>query len=83
MSVQHGVLVNEIRINAVGRAAHWWCSFLARSGDRVEELQATLGGAVCWVRCDDREHAQWLAAHMIGQGIHASAVRATTRQEQP
>lgn len=76
----HGVLVNECRVFAVASGARWWVAFLLRAGDRVEELQVTLGGAVCWVPCDSADDARWLADHMASQGIPEHAVQARARR---
>lgn len=71
------VLVNECRIFATHRAADWWTWFrYANPSGRFEDRVVSLGGNLVAVACDDREHADWLAAHMVDfAGIPKSAVR--------
>jgi hypothetical protein len=38
-------------------------------------LKSTLGGAVVSVKCDDREHAEWLRDTAIRKGIPKSALK--------
>jgi hypothetical protein len=77
--VRHVVEVNEIRVFATRRGADWWAWFLLayRSTDRITVVAVSLGGAICHVACDSRDHAVWLATSMVDQhGLPKSAVRA-------
>ncbi len=71
------LVVNEVRVNSVGKAARYWAVFASRQRGRITETSVTLGGAVCEVACDDADHARWLMAHLIDQGIPASAMKVT------
>lgn len=71
------VEVNECRIFATQMGVDWWLLFRA-SGDRtgrIKTLVPSPAGELCSVACDSREDAQWLADHMISQGIPKSAVK--------
>lgn len=72
------VVVNECAVFATHRASDWWMwfRFANRSEQRFEDRIVSLGGNLVAVRCDDREHAEWLAAHMVEfAGIPKSAVK--------
>jgi hypothetical protein len=74
--VTAGVLVNECLVFAVGKASAWWAEYLIRNRDRVIELVHSVGGAVCWVPCDDLDHATWLAGLMRTRGLPEKSVYA-------
>jgi hypothetical protein len=63
--------VNEVMVFATGRGVDWWTTFLLahRHGNRITEVKVTLGGALCHVECDSREHATALAATMVEHGL--------------
>jgi hypothetical protein len=64
---------------ATGPGADWWAWFLMahRTTGRITEVAVCLGGAICHVACDSREHATWLATSMVDQhGLPKSAVKA-------
>ena len=74
------VEVNEAMVFATDRGVDWWITFLLahRHGDRITEVMATIGGALCQVECDSREHATALAATMVEHGLPRRAVKART-----
>lgn len=74
------VEVNEVMVLATGRGVDWWTTFwLAHRGThRITEVTVTLGGAVCHVERDSREHAAALAATMVERGLPRRAVKART-----
>lgn len=71
------VVVNECQINATRRAAEWWTWFrYANPSERFESRLISLGGDLVAVACEDREHAEWLARHMVEFGtVPKSAVK--------
>ncbi|GAA0908060.1 hypothetical protein [Virgisporangium aurantiacum] len=58
----------------------WWITFMLahRGTNRITELTATIGGALCRGECDSREHATALAATMVERGLPRRAVKART-----
>lgn len=61
-----------------GSNVAWWLLYRQRheGTGRLTEHGATLVGSLVDVACDDKDHAEWLAAHMVNHGgLHASAVR--------
>ena len=68
-TTSHVVEVNEVVVFATGRGADWWAWFLMahRTTGRITEVAVCLGGAICHVACDSREHATWLATSMVDQ----------------
>lgn len=75
------VEVNEVAIFATRMGSDWWVLFRSRQENRIDVVKGSIGDLV-HVRCDDREHADWLANHMLAQGIPKSAIkipRANTR----
>lgn len=72
------VRVNEISVISTGRGTAWWISFrrAAEPAGRIHIEQPSWIGDVVRVACDDREHADWLAAHMHATaGLPKSAVK--------
>lgn len=69
------VEVNECRVFATTMAAEWWALYQHLHRDRITIVTPSLAGSLCTVACDDREHAEWLAAHMVEQGVPRTAVR--------
>lgn len=69
--------VNEAKVLATGCGVSWWLEYRARFEPigRVEVITASIGGDRVEVLCDDREHADWLLAHAIGNGIPRSALK--------
>ena len=74
------VEVNEAMVFATDRGTDWWITFMLahRGTNRITEVTATIGGALCHVECDSREHATALAATMVERGLPRRAVRART-----
>jgi len=75
--VTAAVVVNECQINATHRASEWWMWFrFANHPSRFTDRVISLGGNLVAVACDDREHAEWLARHMVEFGtVPKSAVK--------
>jgi hypothetical protein len=69
------VEVNECRVFATQRAADWWALYQYLHRDRIDVITPSIAGSLCTVKCDDRDHAEWLAKHMVDQGVPASAVQ--------
>jgi len=74
------VEVNEAMVLATRRGVDWWTIFLLahRGTNRITEVTATIGGALCHVECDSRAHATALAATMVERGLPHRAVKART-----
>lgn len=74
------VEVNECALFATQRGIDWWMLFRRRynTAGRIEDLPPfNPQGNRCRVLCDDREHADWLAEHMVEfGGFPTSAVKA-------
>ena len=72
------VEINECAVLATRNGSAWWIAFRHRYDPtgRIEDVDVSLGGNRVHVAVDDREHAEWLIGHMVGQGIPASAVKA-------
>ena len=73
------VEVNEGVVDITRRGSDWWDMFRIRfrDTDRIRDTKpgAVVGG-LAEVTCDDREHADWLAAHMVEHGgLPRTAVR--------
>jgi len=75
------VEVKDIVILSSRQGSDWWLAYR----DRYERIgrvtpvpgTATPQGDHCRVACEDREHAEWLAAHMVEHGgVPRSAVKA-------
>lgn len=77
------VEVNECRIWAVARGAEWWNLFRIRSGPRVTTVTTSIAGDLVHVACDSKEDAEWLTAHMVGEGIPKSAAVVKTSRPAP
>ncbi|AYF29290.1 hypothetical protein CSH63_17825 [Micromonospora tulbaghiae] len=73
------VEVNEGVIEASRQGVDWWLVFRARyatSGRLRETKPACIVGGLIEVACDDRDDADWLAAHMVDHGgLPRTAVR--------
>lgn len=71
------VEVNEARIFATTGGASWWVAFRQRFEPigRVEIVTASIGGDRVRVKCDDREHADWLKATALDNGVPVAAVK--------
>lgn len=76
------VEVNECHVFAVsGAPAEYWAAYRARYEpvDRINILVASIGGDRVQVACDDRDHADWLANHLVEHGsLPKSAVKVKT-----
>lgn len=73
------VEVNEAAVWSTQRGTDWWNTFRLRFEriDRIEVVTHSLGGDRVRVACDDRDHAVWLANHMVEfGGLPRTAVRA-------
>ncbi|HET8659173.1 MAG TPA: hypothetical protein VFM55_09265 [Micromonosporaceae bacterium] len=62
-TTSHVVEVNGVAVFATGRGDDWWAWFLIAHSTtgRITEVAVCLGGAICHVACDSREHAARLA----------------------
>jgi hypothetical protein len=71
------VRVNDAHILACGQGASWWFWYRRRCdlGGRIHVENATLGGDIVRVACDDREHAEWLAGYMHKMGVPKSCAK--------
>jgi hypothetical protein len=77
---QWGVVVNEVKINATGCGANWWAEMSARmvhTGVLIELDAPAIVGGTQFMRCDDRESAEFAAKH-IGEHTHPTAAQAST-----
>ena len=72
------VEVNECQVFATTSGAGWWIKFREvhdRTG-RIADRVISLGGNLCHVACDDKDHATWLAGVMVtDHGLPGSSVR--------
>jgi hypothetical protein len=77
------VEVNEAMVFATDRGTDWWITFMLahRGTNSITEVFATIGGALCHVECESREHATALAATMVERGLPRRAVKARTLRE--
>jgi hypothetical protein len=75
--VTAAVEVNECRVFATQMGVDWWNLFRHAHTDsgRITTLTPSPAGDLCSVACDSREDAQWLASHMLEQGLPKSAVK--------
>lgn len=77
---QWGVVVNEGKINATGMGSNWWAEMSTRmthSGVLIElDMTAIIGGTQ-FMRCDNREDADFAAKH-IGEHTHPSVAQVST-----
>lgn len=71
------VRVNECAVFAVARVADWWVtSFRAPAQEaRICVETSSIGGDRVHVHCENREHADWLAGHLLDRGVHKSALK--------
>jgi len=77
---QWGVVVQEGKINATGMGSNWWAEMstrMAHSGVLIELDVVAIVGGTQFMRCDDRESAEFAAKH-IGEHTHPSVANATT-----
>jgi hypothetical protein len=76
------VEVNEGVVEASRQGVDWWHFFLIRhrGTDRIRETVAScIVGGKSEVACDDKDGADWLAAHMVEHGgLPRTAVRVKT-----
>ena len=76
------VEVNEGVVDASGQGTDWWHLFLLRhrGTDRIREtIAGCIVGGKSEVACDDKDSADWLAAHMVEHGgLPRTAVRVKT-----
>lgn len=68
------VQVNEVAIFATKMGVDWWNLFRSRQEGRMKVIKGSIGDLVD-IRCEDREHADWLADYMIAHGIPKSAIK--------
>ncbi|MDG4795420.1 hypothetical protein [Micromonospora sp. WMMD1082] len=76
---RHVVEVDDALVIATGHRADWWAWLLiAHHGTgRIREVAASIGGAICHVTWDSREHATQLTESMVTQhGLPRAAVKA-------
>lgn len=72
------VEVNECHVLASQWGAEWWGDFRKQYDPigRIADTAVSIAGNRCEVACDDREHADWLAGHMVDHGgLPKSAVK--------
>ena len=70
------VRVNEVKIFATRTGAEWWTLFrMGGPSFRFTTVMSSIAGGLVDVACDDREHAEWLMAGMVEQGIPRSALK--------
>lgn len=74
------VEVNECRVWVTERGRQWWDLYRIKHSGRITTLTASIAGDRVQVACDSKEDADWLAGHMVEQGIPASAVAARELQ---
>jgi hypothetical protein len=70
--------VNEARLFSIGgEPLLWWLDYRARYEPigRIRVVTASIGGDLLRVRCDDREHADWVLQHALGRGVPRSAMK--------
>lgn len=75
------VEVKDIVILSSRQGSDWWLAYRHRYEPigRIVHIPGTAApqGDHCRVLCDDREHAEWLAAHMVEHGgVPRTAVKA-------
>ncbi|MEV4179911.1 hypothetical protein AB0J28_00510 [Streptosporangium canum] len=75
------VEVKDIVILSSRQGVDWWFAYRSRYEPigRIVHIPGTAvpQGDHCRVLCDDREHAEWLAAHMVEfGGVPKTAVKA-------
>lgn len=79
MTAAYVVEVDEGKVEASRQGVNWWLLFRARfatSGRLRETKPACIVGGLVEVACDDRDGADWLAAHMVDfGGLPSTAVR--------
>lgn len=78
------VEVNEGVVDASRQGAEWWHLYRARYA-RIGRIRETVPGCIVGgkseVTCDDQEHADWLAKHMVDHGgLPRTAVRVKVRR---
>lgn len=74
------VEVNEAKVFAARLGANWWITFRHHGPEsRFQVVTASIGGDRVRVTCDDREHAAWLLAHIVEQGVPRTAVKVGAR----
>jgi hypothetical protein len=81
--VTYVVEVNEGVVEASRQGCDWWQLHRPRfvaSGKLREMKAACIVGGVVELDCDDKETADFMAAHMIGHGMPRNAVRVKKRQ---
>lgn len=70
------VEVNECRVFATQLGEQWWHTFVGAHSKRLVRVVMSVAGDLVHVSCDGKEHAVWLARHMISQGgLPSSAVK--------
>jgi len=77
---QWGVVVHEGKINATGMGSSWWAEMSTRmvhSGVLIELDVVAIVGGTQFMRCDDREAAEFAAKH-IGEHTHPSVTQVST-----
>lgn len=78
MTASFVVEVNECQVFATTSGSGWWIKFRQmhdRRG-RITDRAVSIGGNLCHVACDDKDHADWLAAAMVAEhGLPKSSVR--------
>ncbi|MFG2670828.1 hypothetical protein [Streptomyces sp. NPDC048445] len=77
--------VDEIGVAqfATRKGAHRWELMRARMPGRFTTVAVRMPGDLVDVACDDRAHAQWLAALLHSWGVPKSALTFRTATEEP
>ncbi|MCK2219736.1 hypothetical protein MF672_038965 [Actinomadura sp. ATCC 31491] len=74
-----GVQLNEVRLyHAAPNAMNWWLPYRHRfdTSGQVQILTTTLGGQVIQIGpYTDRDDADFIAAHLVEQGVPLTAVK--------
>lgn len=80
--VEWVVEVDEIFLNSIGaqsrEAMAWWALHSGRPGLAARTVYLFIApvGALLYLRCDDREEAEFIAGHLVEKGLHPKGVTA-------
>jgi hypothetical protein len=84
---QWGLVVDEVKLNAVAVAADWWAPYAARfeASGQARILGISVPGAVLEIGPLDREAAEFMVEHMVEHGVHRTilTIRKWTSEPKP
>jgi hypothetical protein len=71
-TARFGLIVDEVKANAVGTGMNWWLPYAARFEGRGQSrvLAISIAGALMEYGSFERDDVDFMRAHMVEHGMH-------------